>query len=137
MPTGKVWKYIWFVCLEEDDESSSRMMLTPRSSSMSLSTSLFLTSHRHCLLDLVIVIKVFFIDITLTASVADRGCLSRISDPENRSQKQHHKRRGNKFFCPTIFCCHSYHKIVDNFIFEQVKKTFLARSRSVVPVKMK
>jgi hypothetical protein len=48
----KVRKYIWFGCLEEDDESSSRMMLTPRSSSMSLSTSLFLTSHRHCLLDL-------------------------------------------------------------------------------------
>jgi hypothetical protein len=30
-------------------------------------------------------------------------------------------KEGNKFFCPTVFCSHKYHKIVNNFIFEQLK----------------
>jgi hypothetical protein len=35
------------------------------------------------------------------------------------------KRGGDNFFGPTIFCSHKYHKIVNNFIFEQVKTIFL------------
>ncbi len=39
-------------------------------------------------------------------------------------QKQHKKRKGKFFYCPTIFCSHKYHKIVKNFMFEQVKEHF-------------
>jgi hypothetical protein len=54
-------------------------------------------------------------------SVADPGCLSRIPDPDfypsqvpdlgKRIQKEHQKRRGKKFVCPTIFRSQKYHKI--------------------------
>jgi hypothetical protein len=30
--------------------------------------------------------------------------------------------------CPTIICCHIFHEIVNNFIFEQIKKFFLAKT---------
>ncbi len=33
-----------------------------------------------------------------------------------------------KIFCPTIFCSHKYHKIVNNLIFEQIKKIFVAKT---------
>jgi hypothetical protein len=51
--------------------------------------------------------------------------------PGFRIQQQHRESRG-KFFCPTIFCCHKYHKIVNNFIFEQVKIIFLAQILRII-----
>ncbi len=50
--------------------------------------------------------------------VADPRCLSRISDLGSRIQ-QHQKRSGNKIFCPTIYCSHNYHEIVNNLIFNK------------------
>jgi hypothetical protein len=41
---------------------------------------------------------------------------------------QHQKRRGETFFCPTFFCTQKYHKFVNNFIFEEAKKFFLAKT---------
>ncbi len=53
-----------------------------------------------------------------------------VADPgSNNSTKR--GRRG-KIFCPTIFCSHKYHKIVNNFIFEQVKKIFLAKTFRII-----
>jgi hypothetical protein len=46
--------------------------------------------------------------------------------PGSRIKQQHQKR--GKYFCPTIFCSHKYHEIVNNFIFEQVKKFFFAKN---------
>jgi hypothetical protein len=37
------------------------------------------------------------------------------------------KRGEEKKFCPTIFCSHKYHKIVNNFIFEQERKIVLPK----------
>jgi hypothetical protein len=54
----------------------------------------------------------------LGSLIPDPG--SRITDPESWIKQQHQKRRGKILFCPTIFCSHTYHKIVNNFIFEQV-----------------
>jgi hypothetical protein len=39
----------------------------------------------------------------------------------------HSFKRGEKFFCPSIFCSHKYYKIASNFIFEHVKQFFLAQ----------
>jgi hypothetical protein len=50
------------------------------------------------------------------SQIPDPG--SWISDTGSRIQQQH-----QKLFCPTIFC-HKYHKIVNNFSFEQVKEIF-------------
>ncbi len=51
-----------------------------------------------------------------------------IPDPGSRIQQQHQKRRGKTFFlCRTMFCSHKYHKIVNSFIFEQVKVFFLPK----------
>jgi hypothetical protein len=50
---------------------------------------------------------------------------SPISDPGSNNST---KRGGGKSFCPTIFCSHKYHKIVNNFIFEQVKNIFFAKT---------
>ncbi len=44
-----------------------------------------------------------------------------ISDPGSNNST---KRGGGKFFGPSMFCSHKYHKIVNNFNFEQVKKFF-------------
>jgi hypothetical protein len=55
---------------------------------------------------------------------------SRIPDPQ-----QHQKRRGKKFFCPTIFFSHKY-KIVNNFIIEQVKIIFVAKTLRIVRIKL-
>ncbi len=43
-------------------------------------------------------------------------------------------KRGKHFCCPTIFCSHTYHKIVNNFIFEQVKNFFLAKTLTIVVI---
>jgi hypothetical protein len=43
------------------------------------------------------------------------------------------KRGGGKFFfCPAIFCSHKYKKMFNNFIFEQVKKIFLAKTLRII-----
>ncbi len=56
-----------------------------------------------------------------------RDVLSRILIFIHPGSNNSTKRGGGKnFLCPTIFCCHKYHKILNNFIFEQVKK-FLAK----------
>jgi hypothetical protein len=47
-------------------------------------------------------------------------------------QQQHQKRRWKTFWGPTIFCSNKYHKIVNNFIFEQVKKIILAKTLRIV-----
>ena len=64
-------------------------------------------------------------------NVADPGCLSRIlifiHPGSNKSTK-----RGGKFYCPTIFCYHKYHKIVNNLIFEQTKKIFSAKTLRII-----
>ncbi len=40
---------------------------------------------------------------------------------------------GENFFrCPTIFCSYKYHKIANNFIFEQVTKIILAKAQRIV-----
>ncbi len=80
----------------------------------------------------------------LFSSVADPECLSRIpdpdfypsriSDPKSRIQQQHEKRRGKNYFYPTIFCSHKYHKIVNNFIFEQAKKIVFAKTLKITVV---
>jgi hypothetical protein len=55
-------------------------------------------------------------------SVADPGCSSipdlgsQIPDPTTA------KKEGENIGCPTFFCSHKYHKIVNYFFFEQVKK---------------
>ncbi len=77
----------------------------------------------------------------LICSVADPVCLSRslifihpgsrISDPRSLIQKQHQKRRGKIFFCPTIFSIHKYHKIV-NYFFEQVKQFLKAKTLKII-----
>ncbi len=58
-------------------------------------------------------------------SVADPGCLSRIPDPESRipDPTTAPKERGKNIF-PTNFGSHKNLKIVNNLIFEQVKKFF-------------
>ncbi len=50
----------------------------------------------------------------------------RIQDvyPGSRIQQQHQKRRWEIFFCPTSFCSYKYQKIVNYFIFDQVKEIF-------------
>jgi hypothetical protein len=56
-------------------------------------------------------------------SVADPGCSSipdlgsQIPDPTTAIKE------GEKIGCPTFFCSHKYHNIVNNFIFEQVPGT--------------
>jgi hypothetical protein len=35
-------------------------------------------------------------------------------------------------FCPTIFCSHKYHTIVNKFIFEHVKKIFVAKTLRII-----
>jgi hypothetical protein len=75
-----------------------------------------------------VTIQIFFIYF----SVADLGCLSWIPDLGSRIQQQHQKRRGEIFLGPLIFCNHKYHKIVNNFIFEQVKKIFLAKTPRII-----
>ncbi len=69
----------------------------------------------------------------LPSSVADPGCFSRIpdliswiTDPAPKQQK----RREKIVCCPTIFRSHKYHKIRNNFIFEQVRNFFIKNTRN-------
>jgi hypothetical protein len=65
-------------------------------------------------------------------SVADPACLSRIPDPDfypsripdpgSRIQKQQQKREVKKISCHTFLCSHKFHKIVNYFSFEVLKK---------------
>ncbi len=50
-----------------------------------------------------------------------------IPDPGSNNST---KRGGGKNFCPTIYCSHKYHKIVNNIIFEQVKKIFCQNTKN-------
>ncbi len=52
---------------------------------------------------------------------------SLIPDLGSRIQQKHQKRRGEN-----ICCSHKYHKIVNNFILEQVKKYFLAKTPGII-----
>jgi hypothetical protein len=67
----------------------------------------------------------------------DPGCLSRIPDPDFHPSPIPYpttapkEEREKYFVCPSNFCSHKYHKIVYNFIFEQVKKIFLAKSKTL------
>jgi hypothetical protein len=60
-----------------------------------------------------------------------------IPDPDFYSSriKQQHQKRG-KFFCPTIFCSRKYHKIVNNFMFEQVKKKWFLSGLNGIYISM-
>ncbi len=66
-----------------------------------------------------------------TSSVEDPGCLSRIPDPDfypSRIPDFGSLIQQRKKNFTTIFCSQKYHKIVRNFIFEQVKKIFLTKT---------
>jgi hypothetical protein len=54
---------------------------------------------------------------------------SRISDPGSNNST---KIGGGTFFLFSIFFSHKYHKIVNNFIFEQANKVFLAKTLRMV-----
>jgi hypothetical protein len=59
------------------------------------------------------------------SSVADPGCLSRIlifTHPGSRIQKQQQKREVKKISCHTFLCSHKFHKIVNYFSVEVLKK---------------
>jgi hypothetical protein len=59
---------------------------------------------------------------------------TRISDPEIRipDPTAEPKEEGENFFCPSSFCSHKCHKILNNFIFVQVKKIFSARTLRII-----
>jgi hypothetical protein len=54
---------------------------------------------------------------------------SQISDPGSNNST---KRGGDNFFCPTIFVAKNAIKLQINFIFEQVKKIFLAKTLRII-----
>jgi hypothetical protein len=70
----------------------------------------------------------------MSTSVADPGCLSRIPDPDfypsrvlnpgsripdpGPGTNNSNQRGRGKFFCPTFFCSHKYHKIENYYMFE-------------------
>ncbi len=56
----------------------------------------------------------------LFISVADPGCLSRISDPGSKNSNK--RERWKKISCHTFLCSHKFHKIVNYFSFEVLKK---------------
>jgi hypothetical protein len=55
--------------------------------------------------------------------------VSWISDPGSNNST---KRGRGKICCPTIFCSHKHHKIVNNFIFEQGKVIFGAKTPEII-----
>ncbi len=63
-------------------------------------------------------------------SVADPGCLSRISDP--RSQNSNKREGWKKICCHTFLCNHKFHKIENYFIFEVLKKKIWANFQRIV-----
>jgi hypothetical protein len=74
-------------------------------------------------------------------SVADPGCLSRIPDPDfypsqildpgSRIQKQQQKRGVKKNFSHNFLCSNKFHKIVNYFSFEVLKKKFWANFQRI------
>ncbi len=75
-------------------------------------------------------------------SVADPGCLSRIlifthpgsriADLRSRIQKQQQKREVKKISRHTFLCSHRFHKIVNYFSFEVLKKNFWANFQRIM-----
>jgi hypothetical protein len=57
---------------------------------------------------------------------------SRISDPGSRIQKQQKKREVKKISCHTFLCSHKFHKIVNYFSFEVLKKTIWANFQRII-----
>ncbi len=71
----------------------------------------------------------------LVNSVADPRFLSRIlifTHPVSRIQKQEQKRGVKKISCHTFFCSHKFHKIVNYFIFEMLKKKMWANFQRII-----
>jgi hypothetical protein len=70
--------------------------------------------------------------------VADPGCLSRIPDPvfypsRIPDPKTATKERGEKkISCHTFLCSHKFHKILNYFSFEVLKKKFLANIQRII-----
>ncbi len=64
------------------------------------------------------------------SQIPDLG--SRISDPGSRipDPTTAPKEKGEKFVCLNIVCSHKYHKIVDSFIFGQVKRIFCQNTKN-------
>jgi hypothetical protein len=58
-------------------------------------------------------------DVYSGSRILDLG--SRIPDPKTAA-----KERGEQICCHTFFCSHKFHKIENYFIFEMLKKNFLA-----------
>jgi hypothetical protein len=57
---------------------------------------------------------------------------SRISDPGSWIQKPQEKRGVKKFFCHTFLCSHKFHKIVNYFSFEVLKKKIRANFQRII-----
>ncbi len=81
----------------------------------------------------------------LIISVADPGCLSRIPDPDflpipdpgsripDPGSKNSNKReRWKKISCHTFLCSHKFHKIVNYFSFEVLKKKIWANFQRMI-----
>jgi hypothetical protein len=71
------------------------------------------------------------------SSVADPGCLSQIPDPDfypsrTPDPKTATKERVEKISCHTFFCSHKFHKIESYFIFDMLKKNFLASFQKII-----
>jgi hypothetical protein len=71
-------------------------------------------------------------------SVADPGCSSRIPDPDFYPSrildpKTATKERGEKTIsCHTFLCSHKFHKIVNYFSFEVLKKKIWVNFQSII-----
>jgi hypothetical protein len=64
------------------------------------------------------------------SQIPDPG--SRISDPGSRIQKQQQKREVKKISCHTFLCSHKFHKIVNYFSFEGLKKKIWANFQRIM-----
>ncbi len=77
---------------------------------------------------------------SLSTSVADPGCLSRIPDPDfypsrisDPGSKNSNKREGwKKIWCHTFLFSHKFHKIVHYFCFEVLKKKIRANFQRII-----
>ncbi len=70
-------------------------------------------------------------------SVADPGCLSRIPDPDFYPSripdpKTAKKREVKKISCHNFLCSHKFHKIVNYFSFEVLKKKIWANFQRII-----
>ncbi len=74
------------------------------------------------------------------SSVADQGCLSRIPDPDFSpsripdpgSQNSNKRERWKKISCHTFLCSPKFHKIVNFFSFEVLKKKIWANFQKII-----